>query len=139
MRLWIVEPLGETGNWGYPYWLLSQQIRVVEETEAWRAFGHRGAQVLTVIAQLPDLARQWAAQWGRQPRGRPPHVRRVGEAPDAHPRAGPWAHYRAEYSRRAAGLKTAGQLADNAATQAATDAGTVPSDGTTTSLQLPSR
>ncbi|MFD3920207.1 hypothetical protein [Streptomyces sp. NPDC058595] len=126
VRLWIVEPLGETGNWGghhSPYWLMSQQIHVVEETEAWRAFGHRGAQALTVIAQLPDFARQWAAQWAADPEG----TRRTYAAWEnrlTRTRALDWwAHYRAEYSRRAAGLKTADQLADETATQAATSAG----------------
>ncbi|MFJ8017423.1 hypothetical protein [Streptomyces sp. NPDC096339] len=71
VRLWIVEPLGETGNWGqcyYPYRLLSHQIRVVEETDAWQALGIRGREVLDVIHhQLPQLAPRWAADWDTDP------------------------------------------------------------------------
>ncbi|MCX4799901.1 hypothetical protein OG497_39355 [Streptomyces sp. NBC_01242] len=129
VRLWEVEPLGETGNWGgdnYPYWLMSHQIRVVRETEAWRAFGHRGMQVMAVLAQLPDLARQWADEWAADPEG----TRRTYKAwdkrvTDTHA-LGWWAHYRAQYSRRTAGLNTANQLAGDAAAQAATDVGADP-------------
>lgn len=129
IRLWVVEPLGETGNWGddfAPYWLMAHQIRVVEETEAWRAFGHRGAQVLAVVAQLPDLARQWAAEWSADPEG----TRRTYKAwhtrvSDTHALDW-WAPYRARYSRRSAGLATANQLAGDAAGQAATGAGADP-------------
>ncbi|MFJ5143227.1 hypothetical protein [Streptomyces sp. NPDC088707] len=129
VRLWIVEPLGETGNWGgdfYPYWLMSQQIRVVEETDAWKAFGHRGAQTLAVIAQLPDLARQWATEWAADPEGtRRTYAAWNERVNDTHALDW-WAHYRAQYSRREAGLKAADQLADTAAAQAATDAGADP-------------
>ncbi|WP_055606677.1 hypothetical protein [Streptomyces prasinus] len=129
IRLWIVEPLGETGNWGgdfYPYWLMSQQIRVVEETDAWRAFGHRGAQTLAVIAQLPDLARQWATEWAADPKDtRRTYAAWNERVNDTHALDW-WAHYRAQYSRREAGLKAADQLADTAATEAATDAGADP-------------
>ncbi|MFE6288200.1 hypothetical protein [Streptomyces sp. NPDC057877] len=129
IRLFVVEPLGETGNWGgryYPYWLMSQQIRVVEETGAWQAFGHRGEQVLAVLAQLPDLARQWAAEWAADPEG----TRRTYQAweqrvDDTHALT-QWAYWRAQSSRRAAGLATANQLAGDAAAQAATDAGADP-------------
>ncbi|MFB6807096.1 hypothetical protein [Streptomyces sp. NPDC056387] len=72
VRLFVVEPLGETGNWGddfAPHWLMSHQLRVIEETDSWRAFGHRGAQVLAVLTQLPDLAAQWATQWAADPEG----------------------------------------------------------------------
>ncbi|WP_407842072.1 hypothetical protein ACE1OC_42735 (plasmid) [Streptomyces sp. DSM 116496] len=72
VRLWVVEPLGETGNWGqrhYPYRLLSHQIRVVEETDAWQALGTRGREVLDVIAhQVPALALHWAADWDADPK-----------------------------------------------------------------------
>nr|WSW49833.1 hypothetical protein OG296_43235 [Streptomyces sp. NBC_01001] len=71
VRLWIVEPLGETGNWGqryYPYRLLSHRIRVVEETDAWQALGTRGCDVLDAIDhQLPQLAPRWAADWDADP------------------------------------------------------------------------
>ena len=74
VRLWIVEPIGEAGNWGqqhYPYRLLSHQVRVVEETEAWHALGRRGREVLDLIAhQIPDLARRWAADWAADPDSR---------------------------------------------------------------------
>ncbi|WP_395100690.1 hypothetical protein [Streptomyces noursei] len=48
IRLWIVEPLGETGNWSqrhYPYRLLAHQIRVLEETDAHLALGAGGRDV----------------------------------------------------------------------------------------------
>ncbi|MFG3499333.1 hypothetical protein [Streptomyces sp. NPDC047928] len=129
VRLFVVEPLGETGNWGghyYPYWLMSQQICVVEETEAWRAFGHRGAQTLAAIAQLPDLARQWAEEWAADPKDTRRTYAAWNERVDDTHALDWWAHYRAQYSRREAGLKAADQLADTAAAQAATDAGAAP-------------
>ncbi|MFG2631436.1 hypothetical protein [Streptomyces sp. NPDC048473] len=126
VRLFIVEPRGETGNWGAdfaPYWLMSHQIRVVEETDAWRAFGHRGAKVLETVAQLPDLARQWAQGWAADPDS----TRRTYDAWDERltdTRAlSDWAHWRARHSRRAAGLKAAYQLAGDAAEEAAAVAG----------------
>lgn len=73
VRLWIVEPLGDTGNWGqryYPYRLLAHQVRVVEETEAWQALGTCGREVLDVIEhQIPQLAPHWAADWDADPKG----------------------------------------------------------------------
>lgn len=129
VRLFIVRPRGETGNWGggyYPYWLMSHQVDVVEETDAWRAFGHRGEKVLNTIAQLPDLARQWAEAWAADPDG----TRRQYDAwdervTDIHA-LDFWAYYRARYSRREAGLKTAYTLASDASEKAATDAGAAP-------------
>ncbi|KIF05684.1 hypothetical protein PL81_11865 [Streptomyces sp. RSD-27] len=71
VRLWIVEPLGETGNWGrryYPYRLLSHRIRVLEETDAHQALGSRGRDVLDAIDhQLPHLAPHWTANWDAAP------------------------------------------------------------------------
>ncbi|MEV5605752.1 hypothetical protein AB0L33_30380 [Streptomyces sp. NPDC052299] len=73
VRLWIVEPLGETGNWSqrhYPYRLLSHQIRVIEETDAHRALGPSGRDVLTVIQrEIPERALRWAADWDADPEG----------------------------------------------------------------------
>ncbi|MBK3557226.1 hypothetical protein JHN55_11930 [Streptomyces sp. MBT56] len=73
VRLWIVEPLGETGNWSqryYPYRLLSHQIRVLEETDAHRALGPAGRDVLNVIQQeIPERAARWAADWDADPKG----------------------------------------------------------------------
>ncbi|MEU3901622.1 hypothetical protein [Streptomyces sp. NPDC045251] len=73
VRLWIVEPLGETGNWGqrhYPYRLLSHQIRVLEETDAHRSLGAAGRDVLDVIQQqIPEQAVRWAADWDADPEG----------------------------------------------------------------------
>jgi hypothetical protein len=129
VRLFVVEPLGETGNWGddfAPYWLMSHQIRVVEETEAWRAFGHRGEQVLAVLAQMPDLARQWAKEWAADPEGTRRTYAKWEERVDDTRALTDWAHYRAKYSRRTAGLHTANQLAGDAAAQAATDASAEP-------------
>ncbi|QKZ18605.1 hypothetical protein [Streptomyces chartreusis] len=73
VRLWIVEPVGETGNWShkhYPYRTLSHQIRVLEETDAWQALGRNGRDVLDVIEhQIPERAVQWAADWEADPAG----------------------------------------------------------------------
>ncbi|MFK0112530.1 hypothetical protein [Streptomyces sp. NPDC091217] len=115
VRLFVVEARGETGNWGghhYPYWLMSHQVHVVEETDAWRAFGHRGEKVLATIAQLPDLARHTYDAW---------HQRLTAtHAMDW------WAHHRADYSRRRAALTAAYELAGDAAAKAATGAGATP-------------
>ncbi len=73
VRLWIVEPLGETGNWSprhYPYRLLSHQIRVIEETDAHPALGPCGRDVLNVVQQeIPEQAARWAADWDADPEG----------------------------------------------------------------------
>ncbi|MFD7498296.1 hypothetical protein ACFV8T_39290 [Streptomyces sp. NPDC059832] len=126
-RLWVVEPLGETGTWhGYSYWVLCHQLRVIEEADPWHAFGHRGKQVMAVLAQLPDLVRQWADQWVADPEGMH-RMYKVWETRVQKTRAlTSWASCRAEYSRREAALQTATQLAGDAATQAATDAGADP-------------
>ncbi len=71
VRLWIVEPLGETGNWSqrhYPYRLLSHQIRVLAETDAHPALGPCGRDVLNIIQQeIPEQAARWAADWDADP------------------------------------------------------------------------
>lgn len=73
IRLWIVEPVGDTGNWSprhYPYRLLAHQIRVVEETDAWQALGRNGREVLDVIEnEIPERAPGWAADWDADPEG----------------------------------------------------------------------
>ncbi|ALU98493.1 hypothetical protein WQO_34195 (plasmid) [Streptomyces globisporus C-1027] len=73
VRLWSVKPLGETGNWSpryYPYRLLSHQIRVLEEVDAYLALGPRGRDVLTVVQQeIPEHAARWAADWDAGPEG----------------------------------------------------------------------
>jgi hypothetical protein len=74
IRLWIVEPVGDTGNWSqrhYPYRLLAHQIRVVaEETDGWRALGAGGCEVLDVIHhKIPERAARWAADWDADPGG----------------------------------------------------------------------
>lgn len=129
IRLWIVEPLGETGNWGghySPYWLLSHQIRVVEETDAWKAFGHRGQQTLAALAQLPDLARQWATEWAADPEGTRRTYTAWEKRVDRTRALTGWALCRAQYSRREAALQAVNQLAGDAAAQAATAAGADP-------------
>ncbi|MDX3165983.1 hypothetical protein PV516_19535 [Streptomyces scabiei] len=126
IRLFVVQPRGETGNWGedtYPYWLMSHQVHVVEETDAWRAFGHRGEKVLNTIAQLPDLARQWAEEWAADPDGMRRKYATWAERLTDTRALGDWVHFRAQYSRRTAGLTTAYALAGAAAEKAATDAG----------------
>jgi hypothetical protein len=73
VRLWIVEPVGETGNWSprhYPYRLLSHQLRVLGETDAHLALGVSGRDVLDVIRhQIPERAARWAADWDADPEG----------------------------------------------------------------------
>jgi hypothetical protein len=73
VRLWIVEPVGETGNWSrrhYPYRLLSHQIRILEETDAHHALGAAGRDVLNVVQQeIPERAVRWAADWDADPEG----------------------------------------------------------------------
>ncbi|WP_435245198.1 hypothetical protein [Streptomyces tendae] len=124
-RLWVVEPLGETGNWGgkhYPYWVLCHRLRVVEEAEPWHAFGHRGKQTLATLAQLPDLAAEWAAEWAADPertrRIYAPWKKRV----DATHALDWWAFFRAQYSRREAARETAEKLALAAVELAVADA-----------------
>ncbi|GAA4694306.1 hypothetical protein [Streptomyces youssoufiensis] len=73
VRLWIVEPLGETGNWSpshYPYRLLSHRIRVLEEADAHLALGPCGRDVLTAIQEIPERAARWATDWDADPEGR---------------------------------------------------------------------
>ncbi|MFE4019305.1 hypothetical protein ACFXPZ_18115 [Streptomyces sp. NPDC059101] len=73
VRLWIVEPLGEIGNWSqryYPYRLLAHQIRVLEETDGHLALGASGRDALDVIQQqIPERAARWAAAWDADPEG----------------------------------------------------------------------
>ncbi|MCX4598315.1 hypothetical protein OG819_55245 [Streptomyces sp. NBC_01549] len=127
VRLWIVEPLGETGNWDtkyHPYWVLCHQMRVVEETEIWRAFGHRGQRVLDLIdRQLPDLARQWAEEWQTDPDGTRQRYDAWTARVDDTRAMSNWVFWRACYSRREAAKEVALQLARAAAEQVATAAG----------------
>ncbi|MEV1040411.1 hypothetical protein AB0J01_27730 [Streptomyces sp. NPDC050204] len=122
-RLWVVEPLGQTGTWGgYSYWVLCHRLRVIEEAEPRHAFGHRGAKVLATFAELPTLARQWAGEWTADPE----RTRRTYDAwteriTETHALDW-WAPCRAQYSRREAGLKTADQLAVTSIEQAVADA-----------------
>ncbi|MEU7378275.1 hypothetical protein [Streptomyces albidoflavus] len=129
IRVFVVEPLGETGNCGgdyRPFWLMAQQIRVIEEADAWVAFGHRGKHVLDTLGQLPGLARQWAAEWAADPEG----ARRTYGAWEKRVEQTlaltSWAACRARYSRREAALQTATQLAVDVAGQPAIDAGAEP-------------
>ncbi|MGP3777074.1 hypothetical protein ACTWJ8_40200 (plasmid) [Streptomyces sp. SDT5-1] len=73
MRLWVVEPLGETSTGSqrrHPDRRLSHQIRVLEETDAHRALGSRGSDVLHLIQQeIPERAVHWAAHWDADPHG----------------------------------------------------------------------
>jgi len=73
VRLWIVEPVGDAGNWShqhYPYRLVAHQIRVLEETDPWPALGAGGREVLDVIhEQIPERAVRWAADWDADPEG----------------------------------------------------------------------
>ncbi|MFF2571164.1 hypothetical protein [Streptomyces sp. NPDC058084] len=129
VRLWIVEPLGETGNWGAdfaPYWRMSHQLRVLEEAEPWRAFGHRGEQVLMALAQLPTLTRQWAEAWATHPERTRRTYAAWNERITDTQALDWWARSRARSSRRTAGLEAADQLTRATVAQAAGDAGVTP-------------
>ncbi|MGA4953738.1 hypothetical protein [Streptomyces lydicamycinicus] len=139
VRLFVVEPLGETGNWSadhHPYWLMSHQVRVVDEAPAWRALGHRGQQVLNLIDQLPGLLRQWAGEWAADPDSARQRYdvwsERVTDT-----RARQWAHHRAQTSRRKAAVITADVLARTAVVKAVTEAGATPD--TVTAIRLRAR
>ncbi|MGW6287383.1 hypothetical protein [Streptomyces sp. NPDC055107] len=72
VRLWIVEPVGDAGNWSHQhfYRLLAHQIRVLEETDPWPVLGAGGREVLDVIRQqIPERAAHWAACWDADPQG----------------------------------------------------------------------
>ena len=128
-RLWVVEPTGPTGNWAprnYPYWVLTHQLRVVEETDAWRALGPRGRQVLDYIERdLPEQARQWAAAWTADPEHT---AHRYGQwytdsiCRTNHCNSGEhaisWADSRAETSRREGAMRIARSIARSAASRA---------------------
>ncbi|MFF4409747.1 hypothetical protein [Streptomyces sp. NPDC001404] len=122
-RLFVVEPRGETGNWGaphYPYWALSHQLKVIEETEAWRAFGHRGDKVLDVIdRQLPELARQWAEEWAADPDGTRQRYDAWSERLNNTGALSDWVYWKACSSRRAAAAEQAQFLARTAAEKSA--------------------
>ncbi|WP_336052123.1 hypothetical protein [Streptomyces sp. CA2R101] len=124
VRLFVVESLGETGNWSahYPYWLMSHQVRVVDEAPAWRALGHRGLQVLNLIDQLPSLVRQWVDEWAADPdNSRQRYDAWSERVTDTHARQ--WVHHRAQTCRRKAAFITADALTRTAAVKAATEAG----------------
>lgn len=89
IRLFVVEPLGETSNWGRSYWLLSQQIRVVAEAArrtytAWKRrvehtralsswaycraeYSRRSAGLATATHLAADAAGQAATDAGASP------------------------------------------------------------------------
>ncbi|GAB1331714.1 hypothetical protein [Streptomyces sennicomposti] len=123
VRLWIVEPLGETGNWGgrhYPYWVLTHRLRVVEETDISRAFGPRGDKVLSLIQQqLPELAGQWASEWAADPEGTRARYDAwlTGSVQPKH--AQWWVDAKARSARREAAISQARELACTTAEQAA--------------------
>ncbi|MFE5714511.1 hypothetical protein ACFQ7J_27325 [Streptomyces sp. NPDC056501] len=70
-RLFVVEPLGETGNWAprhYRYRLLAHRIRVVEEIDAWQALGPYGREVGQLLTEdLADHASRWARDYDADP------------------------------------------------------------------------
>lgn len=130
IRLWIVEPVGDTGNWDprhYPYRLLSHQLRVVEETDAWRALGRGGREVLDVIEhQIPDCGARWAADWAADPDGMRERMKNWRLVTARHT-SGMRAHARAVDTARtrheAAGQDWTRRLAAATAQQAAADEG----------------
>ncbi|OEV14057.1 hypothetical protein [Streptomyces nanshensis] len=131
VRLWIVEPVGETGNWSprhYPYWVLAHKVRVAEEIEPWRALGPRGNKVLDFIdRQLPTKARQWISRWQADPQGMQQRFTDWYEDPTEERNSLEMAlrHVaeRARTSRREAARDVARNLAARAAAQALSDTG----------------
>ncbi|MXG30166.1 hypothetical protein [Streptomyces sp. YIM 132580] len=131
IRLWTVQPLGETGNWShhhYPYRLLSHQIRVLEETDPWPALGAAGRDVLDVIhGQIPERAARWAADWDADPEGMEERRRnwRLCGARDIG--RGEWAQAAADltsYARRECGAQRwAKHLATDTAARSLADGG----------------
>lgn len=104
--------------------MLAHQLRVVEETEVFRAFGHRGEKVLDLIdRQLPDLARQWAEEWTADPDGTRQRYAAWSERLDDKHALCCWVHFRARYSRREAAKEVAQKLSRAAAEQAVTAVG----------------
>ncbi|MFI9297519.1 hypothetical protein [Streptomyces gardneri] len=72
-RVFVVEPLGETGNWDprhYRCRLLAHQIRVAEEIDAWQALGPHGREVDRLLTEdLADHASRWARDYDADPKG----------------------------------------------------------------------
>lgn len=134
VRLWIVEPLGDTGNWSqhhYPYRLLAHQIRVVQETDAWRALGAGGREVLDVIHhQIPERAARWAADWDADPKGMHERRRNWELCGGRNSGSGSWARSVAlatSHARReSAAQRWSERLADNAVDQVLADADVSP-------------
>ncbi|WEH43967.1 hypothetical protein [Streptomyces sp. AM 2-1-1] len=105
VRLWVVEPLGETGNWSqhhYSYRLLAHRIRVVEETDAWRALGAGGREVLDVIhREIPERAARWAADWDTDPEHMSDRWRTWSRCSSRNTASGSWAQSVAGAASRA--------------------------------------
>ncbi|WP_326621839.1 hypothetical protein OHA57_39710 (plasmid) [Streptomyces anulatus] len=131
VRLWIVEPVGDAGNWShqhFSYRLLSHQIRVLEETDPWPALGAGGREVLDVIhEQIPERAARWAADWDADPEGMRERRRNWRLCGTRDIGRGEWAQAAADMtayaSRESAAQRWAEQLATDTAdrTIAATD------------------
>lgn len=122
IRLWIVEPMGITGNWGgryYNYRLLSHRLRVIKEVDAALALGPRGRQVLDLLPRIPDLAQEWAAAFDADPdamRERERHWELCGSDTSLRSRmAGAIATSAARRRRRTAALTKIGKMAGDLA------------------------
>ncbi|MER6961796.1 hypothetical protein [Streptomyces sp. NPDC000618] len=104
--------------------MLCHQLKVVEETEIRRAFGHRGQQVWDLVErQAPDLARHWADERRSDPDGtRRRHDAWNRRLSDTHALCC-WVNNKAEHSRREAAKEVTQELARAAAEQAATSVG----------------
>ncbi|WP_432190467.1 hypothetical protein [Streptomyces sp. Tue6028] len=130
VRLWIVEPLGETGNWGSrhdQYWVLCHQLKVGEETASWRAFGDRGWQVWNLIEnQLPELARQWAQEWQTDPDGTRHRYDTWTQRLHDTQGVSCWARIMADRARWVGAMEVAQELASAAAENAAAVTGADP-------------
>ncbi|MER6253702.1 hypothetical protein ABT224_20330 [Streptomyces sp. NPDC001584] len=73
IRLWTVEPVGETGTPDprhYPYVVLTHQIRVTQEIDPATALGPNGQRLQAFLRdELAARAVQWAADWTADPIG----------------------------------------------------------------------
>ncbi|MFJ2752770.1 hypothetical protein [Streptomyces sp. NPDC087297] len=73
IRLWTVEPVGETSTPDprhYPYVVVTHQIRVTREIDPATALGPNGQHLQTFLRDgLSARAMQWAADWTADPAG----------------------------------------------------------------------
>ncbi|MFD3719840.1 hypothetical protein [Streptomyces sp. NPDC058674] len=129
VRLFIVEPVGETGTGDryYPYQRMTHALRVVEETDAWHVFGPLGQKVLDSWTELPALACGWAQDWSADPDGTKERYEDWRlcntETTASGMRAEATAAQAADRARRSEALATVRKIAIDKATRAAASTG----------------